>query len=295
MSRLFSIFACSLLLNAAIVRAQDAVPIASVQIVNAPDIRNWPATATITGIHIAQSNMRVDFTKRDGPARWPDITPPGFAGPIEYTVWLFLNINGQWVGSGFIQMWNGRDGVGDAPSDFAMNWYYGTRWSPMQTHGPIQPGEQIGILVTSGNARDNGGPYGPSERSNLVLFPAADQGDWSFATPPPPVVVPVVTPPVVVPTPISAPPVVTPPVVTPPAPVPAPAPQTTTDLSVLIAQQATQLAQISAKIDAVKTDLDTFEANVKTKWDAFWSSPYVKYGMAALAGLALKFGITGTP
>ena len=288
MKRWFRALALPLLLwTPNVAFAQDAVPIASVQIVNAPDIRNWPATATITGIHIAQSNMRVDFTKRDGPTRWPDITPPGFAGPIEYTVWLFLNINGQWVGSGFIQMWNGRDGVGDAPSDFAANWYYGSRWSPMQTHGPIQPGEQIGILVTSGNARDNGGPYGPSERSNLVLFPAADQGDWSFAAPPVPPSPVVIPPPVVV----VPPPSVTPaPVIPPPAP-----PVLTTDWTALIVQQAAALVRIEAKIDAERADLDTFEANVKTKWDAFWSSPYVKYGVAALAGLALKFGITGTP
>jgi len=288
MKRWFRALALPLLLwTPNVAFAQDAVPIASVQIANAPDIRNWPATATITGIHIAQSNMRVDFTKRDGPTRWPDITPPGFAGPIEYTVWLFLNINGQWVGSGFIQMWNGRDGVGDAPSDFAANWYYGTRWSPMQTHGPVQPGEQIGILVTSGNARDNGGPYGPSERSNLVLFPAADQGDWSFAAPPVPPLPVVIPPPVVV----VPPPSVTPaPVITPPAP-----PVLTTDWTALIVQQAAALVRIEAKIDAERVDLDTFEANVKTKWDAFWSSPYVKYGVAALAGLALKFGITGTP
>lgn len=229
--------------------AQDAVPITSVQIVNAPDVRGWPATATITHIALDGANTRIDFTKRDGPNRWPDITPPGFAGPIEYTVWLFLNINGQWVGSGFIQMWNGRDGVGDAPSDFSKNWYYGSRWAPMPTHGQISPTEQIGFMVTSGNARDSGGPYSVQERSNIVLIPGVDTGDFLFQSVP--VASPVVVPPPVV--------VVPPPVVTPPVVVPSPPVLPSTD----IGQVYTQLAAVKADVAALKTDVDARLAEIQ--------------------------------
>lgn len=187
---LFTILACSLFLNMA--SAQDAFPMASARIVDAPDVRNWPVTTQITSISVVPAtqfppngNLRVEFTKKDGPNRWPDITPPGFTGPIEYTVWLFLNVDGQWVGSGFIQMWNGRDGTGDAPSDFLKNWYYAPRWNPLPSHGAVVPTDQIGIMVTSGNARDNGGPYSVQERSNVVLISGADQADYAFQVAPP--------------------------------------------------------------------------------------------------------------
>src|SRR5256885_242755 len=76
----------------------------------------------------------------DAENEWPDIVPPGFDGPIQYTVCAFLNIGGDWIGSAFIQMWRGRDGVGDAPSDFARNWWYSSRWGEMAGH-QLAPGE----------------------------------------------------------------------------------------------------------------------------------------------------------
>lgn len=267
MRKLLSLLA-ALLLFAPAARAQDAVPIQSVQVVNAPDIRSWPATATITHISVTPDNTRIDFTKRDGPSRWPDIRPTGWTGDMEYTVWLFLQVNGQWVGSGFIQMWNGRDGVGDAPSDYAKNWYYGTRWSPMQTHGVISPTEQIGILVTSGNERDSGGPFGVQERSNLVLIPGADSGEYSFQTPPAPAPTPTpVTPaPVPVPTPV-------------PVPAPTPAPP-----SILSGQEAilAAIADVKASVEAGREENKTFFASVKTLWQQV-GAPFLKYVAPAIA------------
>lgn len=208
---------------------QDAFPISSAHIVNAPDVRSWPVTAAITSISVTPQNMRIDFTKRDGPNRWPDITPLGFTGPIEYTVWLFLQVDGQWVGSGFIQMWNGRDGVGDAPSDFQRNWYYSPRWNPLPGHGPIQPSDQIGIMVTSGNERDSGGPFSVQERSNVVLISGSDNGDYTFQVAPAPVPVPVPVPSPIPPVPVPVPTPV-------PAPVPAPQPPLNLDLGPVLAK-----------------------------------------------------------
>jgi hypothetical protein len=164
--------------------AQPALDLTTVRIVNAPDVRGWAETAMITKLSFDGSATRVEFTRQDGPDRWPDLTPPGWQGPLQYTLWLFLRVNGQWVGSGFIQMWYGRDGSGshddpDVPSLFHQHWYYGTRWSPMQEHGPIRPGESIGFLVTAGNARDSVGPV-LQERSNVVVVPATDNGTFTF-------------------------------------------------------------------------------------------------------------------
>jgi len=163
----------------------DTIDLSLARIVNAPDVRGWNQTAKITSISFDGSVTRVDFDKKDGAGRWPDVTPPGWDGPLQYTLWLFLKIGTQWVGSAFIQFWHGRDGSGspqdpDVPSLYHSHWYYGTRWSPMNDHGPIAAGEHIGFMVTSGNERDNVGPFGPKERSNIVMVRASDNATYSF-------------------------------------------------------------------------------------------------------------------
>jgi hypothetical protein len=81
-------------------------------------------------------------------------------------------------------MWHGRDGSGspadpDVPSLYHKNWFYDQRWRPMDAHGPILPGEQVGFMVTAGNARNNQGPNG-MQRSNVVLLAATDRGVFDF-------------------------------------------------------------------------------------------------------------------
>jgi hypothetical protein len=186
----------------------DSFDLSAAQIVNAPDVRQWPVTAALTQISFDGSMTSVAFTKKNGPGRWPDITPKGWDGPLQYTLWLFVKNGDQWVGSGFIQFWNGREGSGspsdpDVPSVYHKNWFYAERWRPINGHGPIQPGEKIGLMVTSGNARDSAGPFGPSERSNVVVIAATDRGVFDFpvdAPLPAPTPAPSPTPP---PTPTS--------------------------------------------------------------------------------------------
>jgi hypothetical protein len=163
---------------------QPSFDLAHARIVNAPDARAWAETAKITKVSFDGSATRVEFTKQEGANRWPDQTPKGWDGPLQYTIWLFLKIDGQWVGSAFIQMWHGRDGSGsradpDVPSVYHDHWYYSSRWNPMPDHGPIRPGELIGFMVTAGNARDSVGPV-LQERSNVVVFPATDNGTFTF-------------------------------------------------------------------------------------------------------------------
>ena len=167
------------------------IDLASAQIVNAPDVREWRETTTITRVSFDGATTRIAFDKQDGPYRWPDVRPAGWDGDLQYTMWLFLQIRDKWVGSGFIQMWHGRDGSGssadpDVPSTYHDHWYYGTRWAPMHEHGPIRPGEMIGFMVTSGNARDSVGPFGPKERSNVVVVKAADHATYMFDQEPAP-------------------------------------------------------------------------------------------------------------
>lgn len=208
--------------------AQDAIDLSRAQIVNAPDVRTWAPTARITRVSFSGGVTRVAFTKQDGDGRWPDVTPPGWSGPLQYTLWLFVKTgDGSWAGSGFIQFWHGRDGSGsaadpDLPSVYDKHWYYAERWSPIFGHGQIQPGEQIGFMVTSGNERDSGGPFSVQERSNVVVFAATDNGAYNFDATLPPVVV---TPPPVI---------VVPPTTTVPQPLPLPPLTVSTDYTALL-------------------------------------------------------------
>lgn len=215
----------------------DMIDLSQAQIVDAPDVHSWPITTAITQVSFDGSTTRVEFDKKDGPSRWPDVTPPGWTGPLEYTIWLFKNIGGRWVGSAFIQMWSGRDGSGssadpDVPSVYDAHWYYGSRWAPIYGSGKIQPGEVIGFMVTPGNARD-GGQVTLQERSNVVTFAATDHGTMHFDAAPVPVPVPVPIPiPVQVPT---------------PAPVPVPVPVPQPDLVAQLNRIEAALAALTAR------------------------------------------------
>lgn len=155
-------------------------------VVNSPaDVASWPVTTNITQVRFTTDGIGVNFSKKDGPGRWPDITPPGWQGPLEYTLWIVISINGHWYTSGVIQYWNGLDaGGGDVTqaNQVARNWFYDSRWGALVGHQPY-PGDKVGFFVTSGNAR---GVFDASqsirERSNVVLvsFPSSAGPVFNF-------------------------------------------------------------------------------------------------------------------
>lgn len=159
----------------------DALNLYQVTILNSPsDVASWPATSTITRLDLTPAGAHVEHTKA---CCWPDFTPPGWSGPLQYTLWILLNINGRWYGSGCIEFWRGRDFGGGPPSQYAQNWYYDpARWAPMTGHQPA-PGEQVGFMVTAGDARNNGA-ISVRERSQVVLvpFPGGGGGSYSFSS-----------------------------------------------------------------------------------------------------------------
>src|SRR5581483_7898359 len=135
---------------------------------NSPaDIASWTATATITRIDMSPSSgLNLEFTTKNS---WPDYTPPGWDGPLQYTVWAVVNVGGRWNTSGFIQMWRGRASTG-APilAEFARNWAYDSRWGPMAGYQP-QAGEQMGFFLSAGNARGVTTVTSLRERTNVVV------------------------------------------------------------------------------------------------------------------------------
>jgi hypothetical protein len=181
-------------------RAQgDMIDISQASIYSSPaDIASWPITTTITKLTMSTSapdGLSFEFDKK---ATWPDYTPPGWSGPIVYTVWAVVNVNGHWNAAGFIQMWRDRASTG-APlltrpggicgslNNFACNWAYSSRWGPMSyTVSGYQPqaGELVGFFVSAGNARDTSTVTSVRERSNVIAvkLPANDNGVFTSAS-----------------------------------------------------------------------------------------------------------------
>lgn len=255
----------------------DMIDFSAAQIVAAPDVRTWPIATAIARVSIQQGVTSVVFSKQDGPDRWPDVTPDGWDGALQYTLWLCIQTP-TWTCSGFVQMWYGRAGSGnasdpDVPSTYDKTRYYDARWTPMYGHGPIRAGEPLAVLVTSGNERGAGGPFSVRERSNVVTFAATDSGVFTFGATAP-------TPPPVVPPPVMPPPVL--------APVPT---LTACDLTPVVAQlaalnaQATAcnqgIASVNQNVTDGRAENRTFFGAVKSVW-AQVGGPILKYVVPAV-------------
>lgn len=135
---------------------------------NPQDLGSWAETANITLVDLSSGRIIVDFDKRDGPGRWPDV---GFGdGALEYTLGVCLNINGRWNCSAVVQFWNGRDlAAGGDVDNMAGEWFYDNRWGAMKGHQPA-PGEVVGWFVAAGNLRDSGNVIA-KERSKVLFLP----------------------------------------------------------------------------------------------------------------------------
>lgn len=145
---------------------------------NPPDLADWPITTTLTGVTFDAEGVRLDFSKRDGDGRWPDVIPPGWEGPLQYTIGMVECIDGAWYGSAVIEVWYGLDSAGGnvaADDQVALNWYYDEiRWGRLAGRQPAT-GEVIGLFVAAGNLRNitTTDPLQSPvmERSNVVLVP----------------------------------------------------------------------------------------------------------------------------
>ena len=175
----------------------------NVQLFNNPTgVADWPVTTMITDLEFTNNGVHVEFGKKDGAGSWPDVTPPGWDGPLEYTVGFAEFIGGKWYGSAAIQYWRGLDAMGgnvavDVTSmgqctqfgngsncQVAKNWYYDGRWGNLAGYQPAT-GEIVGFFVVAGNLRgvmDDGSQSPVKERTNVVLipFPPASGAKYTF-------------------------------------------------------------------------------------------------------------------
>jgi hypothetical protein len=163
-------------------------------IVNSPrDLASWPETAKITNISFTPSSFPVEFDRRTGPNRWPDVLPKGWKGSLQYTLGMCVNPSGaQWYCSAVVQFWYGRALTDSgSPSRVGREWFYDpARWGPINFYQP-RNGELVGIFVGAGNLRDGGNMTRATcprlcERSNVALIPWSTGGGpvYSFANGP---------------------------------------------------------------------------------------------------------------
>jgi hypothetical protein len=151
--------------------AADMMPLSSAIIHNSPlNVASWPITSALRVVEIRSNGVHVEFSKQDGPGRWPDFTPPGWDGPLQYSLGMVMSINGQYHASAPIEFWHGLPASGGPPSQYATNWFYDPgRWAPMTYHQPAV-GETIGFFVCAGDCRNrtdgSGSPV--KERTNVV-------------------------------------------------------------------------------------------------------------------------------
>jgi hypothetical protein len=162
--------------------ASDQMNLSSAHVYNSPpDIASWAVTGCITQLTMDPSaGLSFQFTTSNS---WPDVVPPGWDGPLQYTVWAVVNQGGAWNTSGFIQMWRGRGSTGGPIlSNFASNWAYDSRWGPMAGYQP-HAGEQMGFFLSAGNARGFTTVSSVRERTNVVVvpLPGGDSGSFTFS------------------------------------------------------------------------------------------------------------------
>jgi hypothetical protein len=161
--------------------AGDVLTVATV--LNSPrDLGSWPVTTTVTALDLRPTGVHIEFSKQSGADRWPDVYPQGWDEPLQYTLGMCMDINGQWYCSAAIQYWYGLDESGGGPSQYAQNWFYDpSRWAPMSGHQPAV-GETVGFFACAGNCRNNttGSDSLVKERTNVVLVPMPSAAGASF-------------------------------------------------------------------------------------------------------------------
>jgi hypothetical protein len=163
----------------------DQFNMSQATILNSPrDLASWSVTTSLQVVDIRPDGFSVEFSRKDGAGRWPDVTPPGWTGSLEYTLGMCLSINNQWYCSAVVEYWYGLQVSGGSPGDVAVNWFYDPiRWAPMTGHQPAV-GETVGIFVCEGDCRNNSnGSLSPlKERSNVVLikFPSGAGTTYRF-------------------------------------------------------------------------------------------------------------------
>ena len=137
---------------------------------NNPPIGRWAETSCITRVDFSSGYVVVDFDKRQGGGKWPEVPfGDGGGGTIQYTLGLCFLQSGQWQCSAAIQFWDGRELIaGGSMNEIGINWYYDQRWGIMSGHQPAI-GETVAVFAANGNVRDSTS-WSIEQRTNFQLI-----------------------------------------------------------------------------------------------------------------------------
>jgi hypothetical protein len=136
-----------------------------------PPIGRWAETSCITRVDFSSGYVIVDFDRRQGGGKWPEVPfGDGGGGTIQYTLGMCFYIQGQWHCSAAIQFWDGRElEAGGRMNEIGINWYYDGRWGIMAGYQPRQ-GELVAIFAANGNVRDSTN-WNIEQRTNFLFIP----------------------------------------------------------------------------------------------------------------------------
>jgi len=133
---------------------------------HSPNVSGWRETSKLEEVSWANRTLTVRHSKR---GMWNPVVIAADGTQQEATIWIFRFYDNKWHGAGAERLRPSQfqKELG-SPFDMDHGWLYDpNRWGDM-ANLPINPGEVVGFMVTSGDMRGNMNP-GPAERSDVRL------------------------------------------------------------------------------------------------------------------------------
>ena len=161
----------------------DQIDLATVQVEASPaGVLSWPATAAITTLGIQPSALTLEVAPD---RQWPLVPVDTGSEPSQAaTLWVFLNIRGEWFGTGAERLRPGQlHGVKPESQDISswigQDWLFDvTRWKNMAGYTPSK-GELVGWMVAAGSTpSDDHAPVHERTPVILVPWPGRDGSVW---------------------------------------------------------------------------------------------------------------------
>jgi hypothetical protein len=123
-------------------------------------------TASFEAVEFATAvNEAVRPVVMPRPLPWPSEIPPGWTGPIQFTLWAFVKIHGVWHGGAMQEFWSDRmwcganwllpapEGPMAGTNNWQANWAYDHgRWGAMCDYVPVA-GDEVGFMLLAGDSR----------------------------------------------------------------------------------------------------------------------------------------------
>jgi hypothetical protein len=136
-------------------------------------VLGFPAVARISRLGLVPGALHLEV---DHANPWPAVAlAPGEDAVQAATLWVFLQIDGNWFATGAERLRPGQIAGDDKPEDanvdnfIAVSWLFDVnRWGPMAGYVP-KMGEHVGMMVAAGSTRsDDNTPV--EERTQVMEF-----------------------------------------------------------------------------------------------------------------------------